>query len=321
MQTLWSVLSYSPQPIILWESTKLLWVFSWQNSKTYNQMYTPEIHFEAALMLRDSVGMHGLSNYKIWQHALPEHLRESSHHHEKYYQTSHNGQGSGWNGWNAVQKRWWSSCSHETRHKDLRSPEDWQHKPRNPSERPTDNQKVALNLVKSPPSPPSVASTTPPKQTQPHTNKSHGMGQVVAGRNDNDEDHWVQEHTNDPAHRADTSLDETTAGAIVSMPMDVAAPHYNLAKAITRQSTQAHKVHCMTTQTKTPKWWAYQNCQRTLGMQWMTTHVIPMHPQSCLTSSGHERLRRWAVGRDKHVGNVERAWRGYRKWKQQWMST
>ena len=41
----------------------------------------------------------------------------------------------------------------------------------------------------------------------------------------------MQEHTNDPAHRADTSLDETTAGAIVSMPMDVAAPHYNLAKA------------------------------------------------------------------------------------------
>ena len=53
---------------------------------------------------------------------------------------------------------------------------------------PRDNQKADLDLVKPPPPPLSVESTTPPKQTQPHTNESHGMGRVVAGRDDNDED-------------------------------------------------------------------------------------------------------------------------------------
>ena len=57
------------------------------------------------------------------------------------------------------------------------------------------------------------------------------MGWVVAGKDDDNEDRWVQEHTNNPAHRADTSLDETTAGATASMPTDVATPHYDPAKA------------------------------------------------------------------------------------------
>jgi len=51
---------------------------------------------------------------------------------------------------------------------------------------PRDDQKVALDLVKPPPSPPSVASTTPPKWIQPHTKESHGMGRAVAGRNNDD---------------------------------------------------------------------------------------------------------------------------------------
>ena len=50
------------------------------------------------------------------------------------------------------------------------------------------DQKVALGLVKPPLSPLSVKSTTPPTQTQLHANESRGMGQVVAGRDDDKDD-------------------------------------------------------------------------------------------------------------------------------------
>ena len=57
-----------------------------------------------------------------------------------------------------------------------------------PASSPQVDQKVTLGLFKPPPSPLSVESTTLLKQTQLHANESHGMGQVVVGRDDDDED-------------------------------------------------------------------------------------------------------------------------------------
>ena len=50
------------------------------------------------------------------------------------------------------------------------------------------NQKVVLDLVKPPSSPSSVTSTTPPKWTQLHVNESYGMGWMVAGRDNDNND-------------------------------------------------------------------------------------------------------------------------------------
>ena len=100
------------------------------------------------------------------------------------------------------------------------------------------NQKVVLNLVKPPPSPLSVASTTPLKWTQPHANELRGNGRVVAGRDDDDDDCQAHECANDPVHRVDTSMDETAATATVSTFMDTAAPHTDHAKATWDQGDQ-----------------------------------------------------------------------------------
>ena len=98
------------------------------------------------------------------------------------------------------------------------------------------DQKVELDLVKPPPPPPSsVASTTPPKWTQPHANESHGMGRVVAGRDDDDDDCRAHERANDPANSADTSMDETAASAST----DAATPHHDQAKATRDQGHQS----------------------------------------------------------------------------------
>ena len=95
-----------------------------------------------------------------------------------------------------------------------------------PASGPRDDQKVDLDLVKPPPSPLSVESTTPPKQTQPHANESHKNGQVVVDRDDDDEDCQAHERADNPMHGADTST-------------DTAAPHHNPAKAVQDQGDQA----------------------------------------------------------------------------------
>jgi hypothetical protein len=96
-----------------------------------------------------------------------------------------------------------------------------------------------------PPSSPSVESTTPPKRTPPHANESHGMGQAVAGRDDDDSDgnHCrAHQHVNNPAHGADTSTDEsdeTAASATANTSTDAAALHHDQAKATTDQGHQS----------------------------------------------------------------------------------
>ena len=107
-----------------------------------------------------------------------------------------------------------------------------------PASGPRDDQKADFDLVKPPQPPLSVASTTPPKQTQLHANETHGMGRVVAGRDDDDEDCQAHERADDPAHRADTSTDETAATATASASMDAAAPHHDQAKATRDQGLQ-----------------------------------------------------------------------------------
>ena len=51
------------------------------------------------------------------------------------------------------------------------------------------------------------------------------MGQVVAGRDDDDEVCRAHERADDPAHGVDTSTDETTATVTASVSMDTATPH------------------------------------------------------------------------------------------------
>ena len=58
-----------------------------------------------------------------------------------------------------------------------------------PASSPEVDQKAELDLVKPHPPPPSVESTTSPKWTQLHANELHGVGWVVAGRDDNNNDH------------------------------------------------------------------------------------------------------------------------------------
>ena len=91
---------------------------------------------------------------------------------------------------------------------------------------PRDDQKVILELVKPLLPPPSVESTTPPKQTQPHANESRENSWVVVDRDDNDEDCRVHKCADDPANGADTSTDETTAIATATASTDTAAPHH-----------------------------------------------------------------------------------------------
>ena len=97
-----------------------------------------------------------------------------------------------------------------------------------------------VQLVKPPPSPPVEPSTTPPKQTPPHANESHEMGQAVAGRDNDEEDHQVHKCIDDPADRADTSTVETAATATASTSTDAAAARNNQAKA-TRDQGQLTK--------------------------------------------------------------------------------
>jgi hypothetical protein len=87
-------------------------------------------------------------------------------------------------------------------------------------------------LIKPPP--PLVESTTTlPIWTPPRANKSHRMGQAVAGGNDNDGDkRRVHERVDNPAHGADMSMDETTASASASASTDAATPYHEPAKAI-----------------------------------------------------------------------------------------
>ena len=64
------------------------------------------------------------------------------------------------------------------------------------------------------------------------------MGQVVAGRDDDDDDCRAHECADDPVYGADTSTDETAAtGQTASASMDAAAPHE--AKATQDQGDQA----------------------------------------------------------------------------------
>ena len=121
-----------------------------------------------------------------------------------------------------------------------------------PASGPRVDQKVVLDLIKPPPSPPSVASTTPPKRTQPHANETHGMGRVVAGRDDDDAEHRAHKCIDDPAHGADTSTDETAATATASVSTDAAAPHRDPAKATSQPPARAHQARRATTQAKTP---------------------------------------------------------------------
>ena len=131
-----------------------------------------------------------------------------------------------------------------------------------PASGPRDNPKGNLDLVKPPPSPPSVESTTPPKRTQPHANESHGMGRVVAGRDNDDEERRAHECADDPVNSADTSTDETAASTTASASTDAAAPYK--AKATRDQGDQAktsasapsaphdHPGHTMTTDPPRP---------------------------------------------------------------------
>ena len=95
-----------------------------------------------------------------------------------------------------------------------------------PASGPQDDQKVVLELVKPLLPPPSVESTTPPKQTQPHANESRENSWVVVDRDDNNEDCRVHKCADDPANGADTSTDETTAIATATASTDTAAPHH-----------------------------------------------------------------------------------------------
>ena len=95
-----------------------------------------------------------------------------------------------------------------------------------PVSSPEVDQKAKLDLVKPLPPPPSVKSTTPPKQTQPRTNESRENGRAVVDRDDNDEGCRAHKRVDNPAHGADTSTDETTAIATASVSTDAAAPHY-----------------------------------------------------------------------------------------------
>ena len=95
-----------------------------------------------------------------------------------------------------------------------------------PASGPEVNQKVRLDLVKPHPPSPSVASTIPPKQTQPHAKESCRNGRVVVDRDDDNEDCRAHERIDDPVHGADTSTDETTAIATASASTDAAAPHH-----------------------------------------------------------------------------------------------
>ena len=119
-----------------------------------------------------------------------------------------------------------------------------------PASGPQVDQKVVLDLVKPPPSPSSVTSTTPPKRTrtQPHANEPHGMGRVVAGRDNDDEDRRAHECADedrrahecadDPVNSVDTSTDETAASATASASIDAAAPHRDEAEATQDQGYQ-----------------------------------------------------------------------------------
>ena len=88
------------------------------------------------------------------------------------------------------------------------------------------DQKAELDLVKPLPPPPSVASTTPPKWTQPRANESRENGRVLVDRDDDDGGRRVHECADDSANGADTSTDETAAIVTVSMSTDAAAPHH-----------------------------------------------------------------------------------------------
>ena len=90
-----------------------------------------------------------------------------------------------------------------------------------PASGPRVNQEIELDLVKPPPSPPSVESTTPPVQTSPHANESSRNGQEVVERDD--DVRRVHEHVDNETSQVDTSKDETTtttAGAPQSMSLE-----------------------------------------------------------------------------------------------------
>ena len=108
-----------------------------------------------------------------------------------------------------------------------------------PASGPRVDQKVILDLVKPPPSPTSVESTTPPIRTSLHTNESGRNGQEVVDRDDNDEGRRAHERADNPAHGADTSTDKTAATATASASTHAAAPHHDQAKAIQDQGDQA----------------------------------------------------------------------------------
>jgi hypothetical protein len=86
-----------------------------------------------------------------------------------------------------------------------------------------------VQLVKPPPSPPSVESTAPPKRTPPRANESHGVGRAVADRDG--DDRRAHERVGNPVYGPDTSTDETAASATASASTDAAAPHTDQAEA------------------------------------------------------------------------------------------
>jgi hypothetical protein len=58
-----------------------------------------------------------------------------------------------------------------------------------------------------------------------HVNESCRKGQTVAGRDDDNGNDSQAHECTDPAHRADMSLDKTTATATASVSTDAAVPH------------------------------------------------------------------------------------------------